>query len=82
VAVQKEMRRLNILVSESMYERLTEMSRQHGETKSDIIRLAVEHEFERRQNVELRRVVSDLAPLYKTDEELSAFTSLDGEDFL
>ena len=65
MSVKEKTRRLNIIISESLHEQLSELVEKHDESKSGFIRLAVE-----------------LAPLYESDEELTAFTSLDSEDFL
>ena len=74
--------RLNILISETLEKRLTSAAKKRGISKSAYVRLAVEQEFDREQEIKLERVVRELAPLYETDKELTAFTDLDGEDFL
>lgn len=73
--------RLNILISETLEKRLTSAAKKRGISKSAFVRLAVEREFDREQELELERAVRELAPLYETDQELTAFTDLDGEDF-
>ncbi len=75
-------RRLNIVVSEPLHAQLTEMADKNEETKSDFVRLALEREIGRRKVEELEKAATDLAFLYETDEELLAFASLDGEEFL
>ncbi len=74
--------RLNILISETLEKRLTSAAKKRGISKSAFVRLAGEREFDREQELELERAVRELAPLYETDQELTAFTDLDGEDFL
>lgn len=73
--------RLNILISETLEKRLTSAAKKRGISKSAFVRLAVEREFDREQELELERAVRELAPLYETDQELTAFTDLDGKDF-
>jgi hypothetical protein len=58
------------------------MVEKFDETKSEFVRQAVKREFEKRKREELEQAAAELAPLYESDEELTAFTSLDGEDFL
>lgn len=73
--------RLNILISKSLEKRLTSAAIKRGISKSAYVRLAVERQFDWEQEVKLERAVRELAPLYETDKELTAFTDLDGEDF-
>jgi metal-responsive CopG/Arc/MetJ family transcriptional regulator len=82
MSVKEKTRRLNIIISESLHEQLSELVEKHDESKSGFVRLAVEREFERRKKEELEQAAAELAPLYESDEELTAFTSLDSEDFL
>jgi len=82
MALIQEMRRLTFLISESMYEQLSEMSAKSGQTKPDFVRQSLENEIIRREGEELQGAAADLAPLYETDKELVAFNSLDGKDFL
>jgi len=82
VAVHQEMRRMNILLTGSLSDRLSEVSRKAGVSKTAFIRQAVEHELQRSRDEELRLKVAEIAPLYHTNEELTVFSSLDGEEFL
>ncbi len=72
--------RINILISKSLEKRLTSAAIKRGISKSAYVRHAIEREFDREQEVKLERAVRELAPLYETDKELTAFTDLDGED--
>jgi predicted DNA-binding protein len=45
MALIQEMRRLTFLISESMYEQLSEMSAKSGQTKSDFVRQSLENEI-------------------------------------
>jgi predicted DNA-binding protein len=82
VNVKESTRRLNIVVSEPLHQELTVMAEKSEETKSDIVREAVEREIERRKQESLEKAAELLAPLYEANEELLVFTSLDGEEFL
>ena len=73
--------RFNLLMSESLDKKLTAVSQQRGITKAAYVRLALENALEREEAMELERAVRELAPLYETDRDLTAFTTLDGEDF-
>ena len=78
---EEKTHRLNILVSESFDRRLAEAAEKYDTNKSAFVRQAVEREFKRREEEELAQAAGELASLYASDEELTAFTSLDGEDF-
>ena len=80
--VKESTRRLNIIVSEPLHNQLNEMLDKKEETKSDFVRIALEHEIERRKVARLEKAAAELSSLYETDEELLVFSSLEGEDFL
>jgi len=68
-------------MSESLDKKLTAVSQLKGITKAAYVRLALEKALEREKELELERVVRELAPLYETDLDLTEYTALDGEDF-
>ena len=74
-------RRLNILLSESLVECLSASAEDRGMSMSAFVREAVEKECARTQEQILAEAAESLAPLYESDEELTAFMALDGEDF-
>ncbi len=74
-------RRLNILLSESLIKCLSESAEDRGISMSAFVREAVEKECERTQEKILAEAAESLAALYESDRELTAFRSLDGEDF-
>ena len=57
--------RLNILISETLEKRLTSAAKKRGISKSAYVRLAVEREFDREQELELERAVRELAHFMK-----------------
>lgn len=71
--------RLNVMLSESLLARIDQAAASRGISKSALVRLAIEKELERSKEKELRKVSEALAPLYKTDKELTAFSTLDAE---
>lgn len=74
-------RRLNILLSESLVECLSTSAEDRGMSMSAFVREAVEKECARTQEQILAEAAESLATLYESDEELTAFMALDGEDF-
>lgn len=79
---QGKSQRINILINESLNKQLSRAAKCCGVTKSAFVRVALEREFARDKQLELECVVHDLARLYETSQELTAFTALDGEDYL
>lgn len=74
-------RRLNIMVSESLIECLSANAEDRGMSMSAFVRQAVERECERSQEQVLTEAAKSLASLYESDNELTAFLALDGEEF-
>jgi len=73
--------RLNIMVSEYLDKCLTESAKKRDLSKSAFVRLAVERECARTQDEILAAAAEAVAHIYDTDKELTAFASLDAEDF-
>ncbi len=74
-------RRLNIMVSESLIECLSANAEDRGMSMSAFVRQAVERECERSREQVLTEAAESLASLYESDNELTAFLVLDGEEF-
>lgn len=74
-------RRLNIMVSENLIEWATVTAESRGVTVSALVREALERELERSREVAIAKAADCLAPLYKSIDELTAFTALDAEEF-
>jgi len=74
-------RRLNIVMSDSEREHLSEAAKRSGMSISAFVRLAVEKESNRQRERELEEAAEALAIMYGPDGELSAFLSIDGDDF-
>ena len=75
-------RRRNIGCSEDLDKCLVSSAESTGLTVTAFIRKAVERECELAQDLELTKAAELLAGMYETDEELTAFTGIDGDDFL
>lgn len=73
--------RLHIMVSEYLDKCLTESAKKRDLSKSAFVRLAVERECARTQDEFLAATAEALAHIYVTDNELTAFSSLDAEEF-
>ncbi len=74
-------RRLNIMVSETLIKCLAANAEDRGMSMSAFVREAVERECERTQEQVLVEAAESLASLYESDSELTAFLSLDGDEF-
>lgn len=74
-------RRLNIMISESLIEWASTTAETRGITVSAFVREALEREWERSQEEAIAQAAEALAPLYMSDENLTAFLALDGDDF-
>ena len=74
-------RRLNVVMSESEIERLSAAAEHSGMSMSAFVRLAVERESNRNQELALEEAAEQLASVYESDPELTAFTALDGDAF-
>ena len=78
----RKSKRINILINESLNRQLSRAAERSGITKSALVRVALEREFARAKQIESECAVHDLARLYEASQELTAFSALDGEDFL
>ena len=74
-------RRLNIMVSEALIEWASLTAESRGVTVSALVREALERELERTRELTIAQAADRLASLYKSDDDLTAFSALDGEEF-
>ena len=77
----EQARRLNIMIGENLLEWAVTEAKSRGVSVSALVRDALERELVRTREKDLERAARELAELYKTDSDLTAFTTLDGEDF-
>lgn len=74
-------RRINVMVSEPLVEWASEAAEERGMSLSALVRQALERERERLLEQEISEAAEELAELYESDDELTAFAALDSEDF-
>ena len=77
----KKSRRLNIMVSESLVEWATSTAESRGMSLSALVRESLEAERDRTLDKKISEAAESLADMYENDQELTTFTSLDGDDF-
>lgn len=75
------MYRAQIILEEEQHTALAEIAQQEGRSISEIVREMVRTGLLARQRQQIKRAVRELQSDYRTDDELTAFTALDGEDF-
>lgn len=77
----KKTRRLNVLISESLVDWAASTAESRGMSLSALVRESLEAEKERTLERRISEAAEALANMYEVDDELTAFTSLDGDDF-
>jgi predicted CopG family antitoxin len=73
--------RVNIMLREEQREYLAELAEQENKSLSEIIRQLVDEKRQANQSIRLQTAAEALADDYRSNEELTAFNALDGEDF-
>lgn len=81
VTKEKKNKRLNILVSESLVDWAASAAEARGISLSAFVRQSLEAEKERILESQISSAADLLVDLYENDDELTAFTSLDGDEF-
>ena len=74
-------RRINIMISETLIEWASRTAETRGISVSALIREALEREREQSHEQAIAQAAESLAAVYRTDENLTAFLALDGDDF-
>ena len=74
-------RRVNIMISETLIEWASRTAEVRGISVSAFVREALEKERERSREQAIAQAAESLAALYRSDENLTAFLALDGDDF-
>lgn len=75
------MERTQIMFDNEQKRTLTKMAKQENISFSALVREMLDDQIKERQKSKLRSAAQALLMDYKTDKDLLAFTSLDGEDF-
>ena len=74
-------RRVNIMISETLIEWASRTAETRGISVSALIREALEREREQSREQAIAQAAESLAAVYRSDENLTAFLALDGDDF-
>lgn len=77
----KKTKRLNVMVSESLVEWAASTAEARGMSLSALVRESLEAERERALEQQISEAAASLASVYEEDDELTAFTALDGDEF-
>lgn len=72
----------NIVLEEPQKEYLKETSEELGITISEFVRRLIVSYQKKSREAQLHEIADSLASEYKTNADLTAFNSLDGEDWL
>jgi predicted DNA-binding ribbon-helix-helix protein len=75
------MERTQIMLEEEQKRILNRIAKQENTSFSALVRKMLDEQIKEHQNSKIKSAAQALLMDYKTDEELLAFTSLDGEDF-
>jgi predicted DNA-binding ribbon-helix-helix protein len=75
------MERTQIMLEDEQKRILNRIAKQENSSFSALIREMLDEQIKEHQNSQLKSAAQALLMDYKTDEDLLAFTSLDGEDF-
>ena len=73
--------RAQILLEPEQHRSLQEIARREKRSMSDVVRDMLNRQLAERKKQELAAAAKALLPDYQNDADLTAFTSLDGEDF-
>jgi predicted CopG family antitoxin len=79
--VKDNKQRVNIMLDEEQRRFLSRMAEEQKSSMSEIIREIIDAERKKKQAHKLAQAADALADAYRQDEELNAFSALDGEDF-
>ena len=74
-------RRVNIVVNETLIQWASTTAESRGISVSALVREALEKERKRYREEAIEKAAESLVSLYSTDQNLVAYTALDGEDF-
>jgi predicted CopG family antitoxin len=72
--------RTQILLEPAQRRKLARIAKLEKRSLSDVVREMIDVQLAAHKRLELAAAAQALLPDYKKDKELSAFTSLDGED--
>jgi metal-responsive CopG/Arc/MetJ family transcriptional regulator len=76
------MQRINIFLEEEQRQQVDEFARKEQQSFAEIVREMIDEGIRARKHNQWEQAADLMASDYGVDNELTAFTSLDGEDFL
>ena len=74
--------RTQILLEKTQHEMLAQIAREERRSLSEIVREMIGRELLYRQRRQMAMAARELQADYNTDPELTAFTAIEGDDFL
>jgi hypothetical protein len=77
-----KMLRTQIMLEPNQHQQLTAIAHEEHRSLSDLVRRLVDAELQAYKRRTLQAAVEKMANAYASDKELTAFTALDGEDFI
>jgi len=81
IAAQNNYDRITFSLPNKLNIALDELKNEIKRSKSEIIKMAIESYIAQQNKLKLKRAVALMAEEYENNDELTAFTSLDTEDF-
>ena len=75
------MERVQILLDSEQKRTLTKIAKREQQSFSELVRKMLDAQIEQHRKAQLASAARALLADYETDEELTAFTAIDGEDF-
>lgn len=75
------MERVQILLDTEQKRMLNQIAKQEKQNFSELVRNMLDKQIEQHQKAQLANAARALLADYERDEELTAFSALDGEDF-
>jgi len=76
------MQRTQLLLDPIQHKQLADLARQEKQSMSEVVRQMLDEAFRAQKRRSLEKAAVMMASAYETDKELTAFSVLDGEDFL
>jgi len=77
-----ELCRAQIMLEKNQLNLLSQIAHQESRSLSDLVREMLARELLYRERRQIQQAARELQAEYKTNPELTAFTALDGDDFL
>ena len=81
-ATQTSYDRITFSLPNTLNNALDTLKNETKRPKSEIIKLAIEHYLSQQKKIKLQKAVALMEHEYEGSDSLTAFTALDGEDFL